>query len=118
MARKAAGLTAAKVQDGDRRALWRRQWPVSLVRSAKARFWLFRYTRAGRMREMGLGRAGSDERREAGRARARAAELHKQVRAGVDPLAQARGRRGSGGGRGTERGGKRPSRSGPWPSII
>jgi hypothetical protein len=58
MPRKAAGLTAAKVRtaapgrygDGDGLYLF--------VRSAEARFWVFRYTLAGRMREMGLGRAG------------------------------------------------------------
>ena len=31
------------------------------VRAETARFWLFRYTVGGRMREMGLGRAGDDD---------------------------------------------------------
>ena len=61
MARKAAGLNAAKVRTakpgryGDGNGLY------LFVRSAEARFWVFRYTpRDGKMREMGLGRAGDD----------------------------------------------------------
>jgi hypothetical protein len=59
MGRKAAGLTAAAVKAarpgryGDGGGLY------LLVRSEKARFWLFRYTpKGGKMREMGLGPAG------------------------------------------------------------
>ncbi len=57
MPRKAEGLTAAKVRTakpgryGDGAGLY------LLVRGPGARFWLFRYTRKGRMREMGLGTA-------------------------------------------------------------
>jgi integrase len=87
--RKAAGLTAAKVRTarpgryGDGNGLY------LFVRSAEARFWVFRYTRARRMREMGLGRAGTDAAAVTlAEARTKAAELHKLVRAGVDPLAQ------------------------------
>ncbi len=87
MPRRAAGLTAARVRTaapgryGDGNGLY------LLVRSPEARFWLFRYTRAGRMREMGLGRAGSDPGAVTlAEARSRAGELHKRVRAGVDPL--------------------------------
>ena len=59
------------------------------VRSTEARFWVFRYTLTGRMREMGLGRAGTDPAAVTLlEVRTRAAELHKLVRAGVDPLAQ------------------------------
>jgi integrase len=90
MARKAAGLTAVKVKTaspgryGDGNGLY------LYVRSADARFWLFRYTPRGRkMREMGLGRAGADLAAVSlSDARARAAELHKLVRAGIDPLVQ------------------------------
>ncbi|MGH6986766.1 MAG: tyrosine-type recombinase/integrase [Caulobacteraceae bacterium] len=87
MGRKAQGLTAVKVKtakpgrygDGDGLYLF--------VRSADARFWVFRYTRAGRMREMGLGRAGDgDAAVKLADARDRAADLHKLVRAGIDPL--------------------------------
>ena len=87
MGRKATALTAAKVKNakpgryGDGNGLY------LLVRSAEARFWIFRYTRAGRMREMGLGRAGDDDAAvKLVEARDKAADLHKMVRAGVDPL--------------------------------
>ena len=90
MPRKAAGLTAAKVRiakpgrygDGDGLYL--------LVRTEEQRFWVFRYKpKGGKLREMGLGRAG------AGRncvsladARHKASQLFSQVRAGIDPLAE------------------------------
>ncbi|MBN8890987.1 MAG: hypothetical protein BGP12_12380 [Rhodospirillales bacterium 70-18] len=90
MPRKAAGLTALQVRTakpgryGDGNGLY------LLVRSKEARFWLFRYTPAGgKMREMGLGRAGSgDDCVSLADAREKAAGLHGLVRAGVDPLAQ------------------------------
>jgi integrase len=90
MARRAAGLTAAKVKTaapgryGDGNGLY------LYVRSAETRFWLFRYTpRGGKMREMGLGRAGFDKGDVTlADARDRAANLHKMVRDGVDPLAK------------------------------
>jgi integrase len=48
---------------------------------------VFRYTRAGKMREMGLGRAGADDSAvKLADARDAAADLHKLVRAGIDPL--------------------------------
>jgi integrase len=87
--RKAMGLTAAKVRTakpgryGDGRGLY------LFVRSADARFWVYRYTREGRMREMGLGRAGEgDEAVSLAEARDKAAVLFKLVREGVDPLDQ------------------------------
>lgn len=90
MARRAVGLTAAAVKAakpgryGDGNGLY------LLVRSAQARFWVFRYTLRGqKMREMGLGRAGySDGEVPLTDARELAGQLIKQVRAGVDPLAQ------------------------------
>ena len=89
MGRKAEGLTAVKVSKakpgryGDGNGLY------LLVRSAEARFWVFRYTRAGKMREMGLGRAGDDDAAvKLVEARDKAADLHKLVRAGIDPLDQ------------------------------
>ena len=89
MGRKATTLTAAKVKAakpgryGDGNGLY------LLVRSAEARFWVFRYTRAGRMREMGLGRAGDDDAAvKLVEARDKAAGLHKLVRSGIDPLDQ------------------------------
>jgi hypothetical protein len=84
---RAAGLTAASVKskppgrygDGDGLYL--------LVRSAESAFWVFRYTRAGKMREMGLGRARGESAVSLVDARDRARDLHKAVRAGRDPLA-------------------------------
>lgn len=89
MPKKAVGLTAAKVtkaapgqyMDGNGLRLF--------VRNTGSRFWIFRYTMAGRTREMGLGRAGA----EPGavpliEARHKAGELHRLARSGTDPLAQ------------------------------
>ncbi len=89
MPRVVNGLTAAEVKHakpgryGDGNGLY------LFVRSADARFWVFRYTPAGqKMREMGLGRAGSRPGSVTlSEARARAADLHRLVRAGTDPLA-------------------------------
>ena len=62
MPRKAEALTAATVKAaapgryGDGNGLY------LVVRPTKARFWVFRYTlRGAKMREMGLGRAGTDK---------------------------------------------------------
>jgi integrase len=90
MPRRAAGLSAAKVAkagpgrygDGDGLYL--------LVRDNGTRFWVFRYTPpGGKMREVGLGRAGTD-RNAVGLAEARdkAGTLYRMVRAGIDPLAK------------------------------
>ncbi len=90
MPRKAAGLSALKVKTakpgryGDGGGLY------LFVRAEDARFWMFRYTpKGGKMREMGLGRAGAG----AGcvslaGAREKAAGLYALVRAGIDPLNQ------------------------------
>ena len=85
MGRKAAGLSAIKVRTakpgryGDGNGLY------LFVRSPEARFWVFRFTRAGRMREMGLGSARTFSLAEA---RTAAAELHRKVKRGIDPLAE------------------------------
>jgi integrase len=60
-----------------------------LVRSAAARFWLFRYRRNGHMREMGLGSFADVTLAEA---REKAADLHRKVKAGIDPLAEREAR--------------------------
>jgi integrase len=84
---RAAGLTAAKVRTaapgryGDGDGLY------VLVRSETTAFWVFRYTRAGKLREMGLGRARGPNAVTLAQARVRAGELHRAVRAGIDPLA-------------------------------
>jgi integrase len=58
-----------------------------LVRSREAKFWLFRYKLKGRrMREMGLGPAIGPGAISLSEAREKAAELHKKVREGRDPL--------------------------------
>jgi integrase len=85
MPRRANGLTVAKVKTarpgryGDGRGLY------LLVRSPTARFFLFRYRRDGRMREMGLGSAVDVSLAEAGE---RAIDLYRVVKAGSDPLAE------------------------------
>ena len=86
MPRKAEGLTAAKVRTakagryGDGAGLY------LLVRGPEARFWLFRYVRAGKMREMGLGAASGPAAVSLADARVKARRLHDLVREGRDPL--------------------------------
>ena len=85
---RAKGLTAQQVKhaavgrhgDGDGLYL--------LVRKPEIAFWLFRFTRLGRMREMGLGRARGDKNAVSlADARKAANKLHAMVREGRDPLA-------------------------------
>lgn len=85
---RAAGLTAQSVKhaapgrygDGDGLYL--------LVRTPETAFWIFRYTRAGKMREMGLGRARGEKNVVTLKAAREAAnKLHVLVRSGRDPLA-------------------------------
>ena len=86
MPRKAEGLTAAKVRTakpgryGDGGGLY------LLVRGLQARFWLFRYTSDGKMREMGLGPASGPSVVSLADARLKARKLHDMVREGFDPL--------------------------------
>lgn len=89
MPKKAAGLTAAKVSKADPGQYMDGNGLRLFVRDTGSRFWIFRYTLAGRTREMGLGRAGAGP--GAVRlieARQRAGDLHRLVRSGTDPLAQ------------------------------
>jgi integrase len=93
MPRKAAGLTAAKVRTakpgryGDGGGLY------LLVRSAEARFWIFRYTMPGqKMREIGLGRAAGVGAVMLAEAREKAAELRRLVDGGTDPLEDRKAR--------------------------
>jgi integrase len=85
---RAAGLSAAKVRTappgryGDGIGLY------LLVRGPDARFWLYRYTRPGRMREMGLGPAVGRGAVSLADARVKARRLHDAVREGRDPLAE------------------------------
>jgi integrase len=88
MGKRAAGLTAAKVKtaapgrygDGDGLYLF--------VRKPESAFWVFRYTIAGRMREMGLGRARGTNAVTLVEARAKGGTLYRAVRDGLDPLAE------------------------------
>lgn len=88
MPRKAEGLSAAGVKTaapgryGDGAGLY------LLVRSAEARFWLFRYVRGGKMREMGLGAASGRTAVSLADARKKARRLYDMVRDGRDPLAE------------------------------
>jgi hypothetical protein len=55
MPQRARGLTAAQVQKGTTPGRFGDGGGLYLlVRSREAKFWLFRYTRHGKMREMGL----------------------------------------------------------------
>lgn len=84
----ATPLSAAKVRtagpgrhaDGDGLYLF--------VRSPDRAFWVFRYRRAGRLREMGLGRARGPNSVGLAEARQKAGALHQLTRSGVDPLEQ------------------------------
>jgi integrase len=89
MPRRAKGVTASQVEKktkpgryGDGAGLY------LLVRSREAKFWLFRYRRAGKRHEMGLGPATGRTAVTLALARSRARELHAAVREGRDPLAE------------------------------
>ena len=89
MPRRAAGLTAMKVKTaapgryGDGAGLY------LLVRGPEAKFWVFRWVpTGGKMREAGLGPAAGPAAVTLAEARQRARDLHRQVKAGIDPLAR------------------------------
>jgi integrase len=87
--RLAKGLTAAQVEKGTKPGRFGDGAGLYLlVRSRQAKFWLFRYTRGGKMREMGLGPAAGRSAVKLAQARARARELHAAVQDGRDPLAE------------------------------
>jgi integrase len=93
MPKQVTKLTAVKVKtvqpgrygDGDGLYLFVR--PSAKAEAPETAFWLFRYKVAGRMREMGLGRARGANAVTLADARAKAGDLHRAVRAGRDPLA-------------------------------
>jgi hypothetical protein len=88
MPRRAKGLTAAQVEKGTKLGRYGDGAGLYLlVRSRQAKFWLFRYTRSGKMREMGLGPAKGRTAVSLSQARARARQLYAVVREGRDPLA-------------------------------
>jgi integrase len=89
MPRRAKGLTAAEVEKGTKPGRYGDGAGLYLlVRSRQAKFWLFRYTLSGKMREMGLGPAKGRTAVSLSQARARARQLHTVVREGRDPLAE------------------------------
>lgn len=89
MARKAAGLTAAKVRTAGQGRYGDSNGLFLLVRSGGARYWVFRYRADGRMREMGLGAAGEGKGQVSlAEVRSKAAPLWTAVKAGNDPLIQ------------------------------
>jgi putative DNA primase/helicase len=89
MPRRAKGLTAALVAKGTKPGRFYDGGGLCLlVRSHEAKFWLFRYTRHGRMREMGLGTAKGRNAVSLATARAKARQLHAMVRDGRDPLSE------------------------------
>ena len=58
------------------------------VRSPEAAYWVFRFTRGGKMREMGLGRARGPNAVGLAAAREKAGKYHRIVKSGLDPLAE------------------------------
>jgi hypothetical protein len=89
MPQRAKGITAAQVDRGTKPGRYGDGAGLYLlVRSREAKFWVFRYTRSGRMREMGLGPATGRTAVSLVAARARARELHQAVGEGRDPLAE------------------------------
>jgi integrase len=89
MPRRAQGLTAAQVEKGTKPGRYGDGAGLYLlVRSREAKFWLFRYTRRGKMHEMGLGPAKGRAAKSLAQARAQARQLHTVVREGRDPLAE------------------------------
>src|SRR5215472_15302399 len=89
MPRRARGLTAAQVEKGTKPGRYGDGAGLYLlVRSRHSKFWLFRYTRCGKMREMGLGPAKGRTAVSLSQARAKATQLHAAVRDGRDPLAE------------------------------
>jgi integrase len=89
MPRRAKGLTAALVDKGTKPGRFGDgDGLYLLVRSRTAKFWLFRYTRRGKAREMGLGTAKGRSAVSLSQARVKARALQAMVREGRDPLAE------------------------------
>lgn len=88
MPRRGRSLTVAEVKaappgrQGDGNGLY------LLTRATGSKFWLFRYVRAGKMREMGLGAANGPNAVSLANARLKARPLWDAFKAGGDPLAQ------------------------------
>ncbi len=79
-AQKVARVASGRYFDGDGLSL--------LVRDADKAWWVYRFTRNGRTRDIGLGRARGPNAVSLSAARAKASELRAMVLAGRDPLAE------------------------------
>src|SRR5262249_55827923 len=89
MPQRAKGLTAAQVEKGSTAGRFGDGGGLYLfVRSREAQFWLVRFTRHGKMGEMGLGPAAVRGAVKLAQARVKARELHAIVREDRDPLAE------------------------------
>ena len=89
MPQKAKGLTAQGVRHAEPGRYGDGNGLFLLVRSKEARYWVFRYRIAGRMREMGLGAAGEGQGQTTlADARKLASPFWQAVKAGTDPLEQ------------------------------
>jgi len=87
--RYAKGISAAKITKVKRRGRYGDGDGLYLtVRSATSKFWTFRYVRAGRMREIGLGAAVGRKAVTLADARKKAAVLWELHKGGRDPLAE------------------------------
>src|SRR5271156_6076977 len=93
MPRRAKGLTAVAVKKKkkgrycDGFGLW------LTIGAANSKYWSFRYTQDGKLREMGLGSAAGPRAITLANVRLRARVLHDAYKAGTDPLASKAGSR-------------------------
>jgi integrase len=90
MPRQAKGISAARVAKGRPGRYGDGDGLYLTVRSATSKFWSFRYVRADKMTEMGLGAASGPEAVTLADARQKARELWELHRAGRDPLVERR----------------------------
>ena len=88
MPRQAKGISAAKVSKGRPGRYGDGDGLYLTVRSKSSKFWTFRYVRAGKMREVGLGAACGRQAVSLADARAEARKLWDIHKEGRDPLAE------------------------------
>ena len=88
MPRRARGITAALVAKGKPGRYGDGGGLYLTIRGPDAKFWSFRYVRAGRMREIGLGPAAGRTAVSLADARRLTRDLYDMHRAGRDPLAE------------------------------
>ena len=88
MPRRAQGLTAAKVAKAKKGRFADGDGLYLLARAPDAKFWILRFVRAGKMREMGLGPATGKRAVSLVQARKKARDLWDKHKEGRDPLAE------------------------------